>query len=159
MNLSFLFTFLLFHFFTFFTLRNTRIFPPFLHRQCNLAVTMAIRASHFAMIRPFAYHLRRGFRSNSSIIGDKSKSARPNKNYIHRSLSVSDRSIDDSLQDNKRRGRRVWKAREESDFNIRLDHPASIGMPPKLWYKAVDDGDHQMVHESLLRICDQVRLI
>ena len=120
---------------------------------------MAIRASHFAMIRPFAYHLRRGFRSNSSIIGDKSKSARPNKNYIHRSLSVSDRSIDDSLQDNKRRGRRVWKAREESDFNIRLDHPASIGMPPKLWYKAVDDGDHQMVHESLLRICDQVRLI
>ena len=120
---------------------------------------MAIRASHFAMIRPFAHHLRRGFRSNSSIIGDKSKSARPNKNYIHRSLSVSDRSIDDSLQDNKRRGRRVWKAREESDFNIRLDHPASIGMPPKLWYKAVDDGDHQMVHESLLRICDQVRLI
>lgn len=75
-----------------------------------------------------------------------------------RSLSMTDRSIEQTT--NNRRGRKVWKAREERIFHSGIqDGPPGINVQPTLWDKAVDDDDRLTVHESLARICEQVRVI
>jgi hypothetical protein len=59
----------------------------------------------------------------------------------------------------KSRGRKVWKARDDQIFHSAIeDGPSDITASPIIWDKAVDDDDDRwMVHESLARICEQVR--
>lgn len=70
-----------------------------------------------------------------------------------------DRSFDESGKDESR-GRKVWKAREEivSQLEIQDDFRKSM-LQPSPWNMAVDDDDRSAVHESLARICEQVRLL
>ena len=74
-----------------------------------------------------------------------------------RFFSMIDRSMDESVRDESR-GRKVWKAREEimSELDIQ-DGPTLKTVQPSLWNRAVDDEDRSAVHESLARICEQVR--
>jgi len=71
-----------------------------------------------------------------------------------------------------KRGRRVWRAIQDTDdewTNISNNKNASIAyltadgtssaVETKYWNMAVDDGeDRRLVHESLSRICEQVRI-
>jgi hypothetical protein len=83
-----------------------------------------------------------------------------NRRCIHqlRSLSISNQSIDENLLD-KRRGRKVWKARDGTTFHSNVKDSAADEMmvQPTPWDKAVDDDHRSTVHESLARICEQVR--
>lgn len=78
-----------------------------------------------------------------------------NRCIQHRSFSMSDTSIEESY---KSRGRKVWKAQSDQIFHSDIeDGPSGITVSPSVWNKAVDDDDRWMVHESLARICEQVR--
>lgn len=74
-----------------------------------------------------------------------------------RSLSMTDRSMKETDQ---LRGRKVWKAREERIFHSGIqDGRPDVTKYPSKWEKAVDEDDRWTVHESLARICEQVRVL
>ena len=84
-----------------------------------------------------------------------------------RSLSVVDSSMplpsSTSVYeppDDNRRGRRVWKAAQyEGNFSSCVqDGSTKTNVQSTFWDKAIDDvDDRRTVHDSLARICEQVR--
>lgn len=83
-----------------------------------------------------------------------------------RSLSMIDSSMPSpsstvyETPDDKKRGRRVWKAPHyEVNFSSCLqDGAVATNVQSTFWDKAIDDvDDPRTVHDSLARICEQVR--
>ena len=78
-------------------------------------------------------------------------------NIQTRSLSMNDKSINTS-QVIRKRGRKVWKAREKNILDSNMNIEMTDTMQPSLWDRAVDDDERLTIHESLARICEQVRV-
>jgi hypothetical protein len=129
------------------------------HRTCVLVADSLRDASTMrsisaaSLVAPTPYRSYAASKSNRLYYGKHA-----NRVCIkqHRAFSMSDTSIEESY---KSRGRKVWKAQGDQIFHSDIeDGPSGITVSPSVWNKAMDDDDNRwMVHESLARICEQVR--